>query len=491
MLRSLRTRLTLTYVAFVMLLFVAVALFLAREAVQLYARSQNEAIASAAADIRRLADANPKQTFDTLAAQVHRTVERPGVRIIGVDGPPGLKIERPPVHVPDGSRGIYIKMRNGAGERRGAGPPAQLEDKRTFTDRLMGSVANLSGIRPQQIATDAGLFFVTLDINRLRAILAGYAISMAVLLLVSGVLGWLLGNYLANQAVAPLVAVTGALRRVAGGDFTPQSVNTRDRSEVGELADAFNGAAAQIASAFDERRRVEEHIRQFVADASHELRTPLTVIVGYLDLLRRGALNDPQKRDRAFATLDVESHRMRVLIEKLIVLARLERPQPSQPARVDIASVARSVAGAVEGIPEHPAIKLSLEDGAHVMADEAEIHEALANLLDNARKYGGYAPVEISVRSEGSQVIARVIDGGPGIPAEEQTHIFERFYRGESRGEIEGSGLGLAIAQQATARARGTLTLRESRPGRTVFEIRLPAAPEHDTPAPSGELVLR
>lgn len=490
MLSSLRTRLTLTYAVFVMLLFFLVALFLAREAVQLYARSQNEAIAAAAADIRRLADANPKQSFDSLAAQVHRTVERPGVRIIGVDGPPGFKIERPPVRIPEGSRGTYIKLQ-GTGGTRPSGPPRIPDDKRTTTDRLVFSIASLSGIRVQQISTNAGLFFVWPDISRLRGILAGYGVSMLVLLLVAGVLGWLIGNYLANQAVAPLVAVTGALRRVADGDFTPQSVATRERSEVGDLADAFNGAAAQIASAFDERRRVEEHIRQFVADASHELRTPLTVIVGYLDLLRRGALNDPQKRDRAFATLDVESHRMRVLIEKLIVLARLERPEPSELARVDIASVARSVAAAVEGIAGHAAIELRLDDGAHVLADEAEIHEALANLLDNARKYGENAPIEITVTRDGSHVVAQVIDGGPGIPEDEVPHIFERFYRGESRGEIEGSGLGLAIAQQATARARGRLTLRESRPGRTVFEIRLPAAPEHDAPAPSGELVLR
>ncbi len=124
-----------------------------------------------------------------------------------------------------------------------------------------------------------------------------------------------------------MIAVTGALQRFAAGDFAPQRIDTQDRSEVGELARAFNGAASQVTAAFDERRRVEEYIRQFVADASHELRTPLTVIRGYLDVLKRGAFADPVKRDRAFATLDTESARMRALIDKLVVLARLERPQ--------------------------------------------------------------------------------------------------------------------------------------------------------------------
>jgi signal transduction histidine kinase len=130
----------------------------------------------------------------------------------------------------------------------------------------------------------------------------------------------------------------------------------------------------------------------------------------------------------------------------------------------------------VRDVPDHPPVTLALDDGAHVLAEESELHEALANLLDNARKYGGGAPIEIQVKREGSFVIARVVDSGPGIPADEQSHIFDRFYRGALRGEIEGSGLGLAIAVHAVSRAHGTLRLIESRPGRTVFEIKLPIA---------------
>jgi signal transduction histidine kinase len=181
---------------------------------------------------------------------------------------------------------------------------------------------------------------------------------------------------------------------------------------------------------------------------------------------------------------------MRMLIEKLIVLARLERPEPSRLVRVDLASVARSTAAEIEAIPGHPQITLELDDGAHVMAEEADVHEALANLLDNARKYGEGSSIEVRVTREGKVVVADVIDAGPGIPEEEKAHVFERFYRGAARGEVEGSGLGLSIAQQAVSRAHGTLSLRESRPGRTAFEIRLPTAPHHDAPAPPAELVL-
>jgi len=360
----------------------------------------------------------------------------------------------------------------------GGPPPPPDGGDRAFGNRTIFSITNLIGIHPARIDTKNATFFISSDPDVFRSLLTSYAMIALGGLIVCGMIGLLIGRYLADQALAPMVAVTGALQRFAAGDFTPQRIDTQDRTEVGELARAFNGAASQVTAAFDERRRVEEYIRQFVADASHELRTPLTVIRGYLDVLKRGAFADPVKRDRAFATLDTESARMRALIDKLVVLARLERPQASQLERVDVAAVARNLAEAVRDVPGHPSVTLALDDGAHVLAEESELHEALANLLDNARKYGAGAPIEILVKRDGSFVIARVVDGGPGIPADEQSHIFDRFYRGAERGEIEGSGLGLAIAVHAVNRAHGTLRLIESRPGRTVFEIKLPAAPQ-------------
>jgi signal transduction histidine kinase len=207
-----------------------------------------------------------------------------------------------------------------------------------------------------------------------------------------------------------------------------------------------------------------------------------------VDLLQRGALNDPAKRERAFETLQTETTRMRTLIEKLIVLARLERPEPSAPSRVDVAQVARNVAEMMRNVAPQSSILLELDDGAFVLAEEAELHEAISNLVDNARKYGDGSPIRVEVKRSDGIVSTRVTDAGPGIPSEDQPHIFDRFYRGSERGEIEGSGLGLAIAVQAVNRAHGTLRLIESRPGNTVFEIKLPVASQRE-PAPP-ELVL-
>ncbi|HEY1728776.1 MAG TPA: HAMP domain-containing sensor histidine kinase [Candidatus Baltobacteraceae bacterium] len=483
MLRTLRGRITFSYTAFVMILFLFVAAVLAREAVMFYSRATNDAIAAAANQIRQIVAQNPNAGFTSLAGNVHQMVERPGLHIIGFEHPEGVTVGRPPLHFGTHRRAVYVpisqqpRLRPAPPGSPPGGPPPPDGD-RNPGNRTLFSISNLIGIHPERIDTKIATFFVSPDPDVFRSLLTSYAMIAFGGLIVCGLIGFLIGRYLADQALAPMIAVTGALQRFADGDFTPQRIDTQDRTEVGELASAFNGAASQVSAAFDERRRVEEYIRQFVADASHELRTPLTVIRGYLDVLKRGALADPIKRDRAFATLDTESARMRALIDKLVVLARLERPQPSQLARVDVAAVARNLAEAVRDVPGHPPVALVLDDGAHVLAEESELHEALANLLDNARKYGAGAPIELQVKREGSFVIARVVDAGPGIPDDEQSHIFDRFFRGAARGEIEGSGLGLAIAVHAVSRAHGTLRLLESRPGRTVFEIKLPAAPQ-------------
>lgn len=486
MLRSLRGRITFAYVAFVVLSFVIVAAVLANEAVQFYVRNANDAVTSTASQIQQIVNANPDASFQSMTADVGKLAPKPGIRIMGFEHPPGVSDAHPPgpIRFSQGRSTVFIGM---TPHNPGSSPPPP-QDQRDSVNRVFFSISNLAGLHPARIDAPIATFFVTPDPARLQTLLTSYAVLFVTGLVLFAAMGLLIGSYLARQALAPMMAVTGALRRFASGDFTPQHVTTRDRTEVGDLAEAFNGAAAQVASAFDERRRVEEYIRQFVADAGHELRTPLTVIRGYVDLLQRGALNDPAKRERAFETLQSETARMRALIEKLIVLARLERPEPSTPSRVDAAQVARNVVDLLRNVSPQPAITLEVDDGAFVLAEESELHEAIANLVDNARKYGSGSPIRVEVKRTDGLVITRVTDAGPGIPAEDQPHIFDRFYRGTERGEIEGSGLGLAIAVQAVNRAHGTLRLIESRPGKTVFEIKLPLASLHE--APPAELVL-
>ncbi len=284
---------------------------------------------------------------------------------------------------------------------------------------------------------------------------------------------WLLGRYITGQALRPLVETTASLNRFAAGDFTPRSVVTSDRSEIGELVKAYNGAAAQVSAAFEERKAAESQMRQFIADAGHELRTPLTVIMGFIDVLRRRSAGEPSSA-KIYETMLAESRRMRALIDKLIVLARMENPQIREVGTVDVSDVAGTVVHALQSLAPSRRIMLDARPGVLVRGSETELHEALSNLVENALKYAPDSPVEVTVRSDAEHVLVEVADHGPGIPPEDQSRAFDRFYRGSNRGESEGFGLGLAIVKRVIERAGGEIGL-ESRPAEGCrFTIRLP-----------------
>jgi signal transduction histidine kinase len=277
-----------------------------------------------------------------------------------------------------------------------------------------------------------------------------------------------------RATLLPLTMVTAELKRFASGDFTPRPLQVADSVEVGELARAYNGAAQRVTAAFSERRRVEEQIRQFVAEAGHELRTPLTVVAGYVDVLRRGGNADPDIARTVLASLTLEVKRMRTLVERLMTLARLDRVMEAQPEVVDVGAIVRQAAGALAVITPTP-ITVDAASELLVLGEPVDLYEAVANLIENAVKYGARTPVAVTVEAVGASIRIRVRDGGPGIREDDRTRIFERFYRGADRGEIAGSGLGLAIAQKAAVRLGGALFLEDPRPGMTTFALTIPA----------------
>jgi signal transduction histidine kinase len=278
----------------------------------------------------------------------------------------------------------------------------------------------------------------------------------------------------ARATLLPLTMVTAELKRFAGGDFTPRPLTTADSLEVAELAAAYNGAAQRVTDAFLERRRVEDRIRQFVAEAGHELRTPLTVVAGYIDVLRRRGITDPEMARTVVTSLTVEVKRMRTLVERLMTLARLDRVMEAQPEVVDVGAIVRQAVAALAVITPTP-ITVDAASELLVLGEPVDLYEAVANLIENAVKYGAQTPVAVTVTTAGASILVRVRDGGPGIGDDDRARIFERFYRGAGRGEIAGSGLGLAIAAKAATRLGGTIILEDGRPGMTTFTLTVPA----------------
>ncbi len=289
------------------------------------------------------------------------------------------------------------------------------------------------------------------------------------------VLSWYLTRRGAARAFAPVESVTLALQRLAGGDFSRFMPTSEEQHAAGALLTAYNAAASTAAAAVDERQRLEANMRQFVADAGHELRTPLTVIMGYIDVLHRGAIAEQMLARRILDTMHDEGERMRSLINKLLSLARMENAEVRNEARIDVAAVARKVVESARPIANSSTLALEADQAVFVHADEAELREALSNIIDNALKYAAGSVIQTTVSRRNGDAVVEVRDHGNGMTADERAHAFERFFRGHNR-DIPGSGLGLAIAKRSVERAHGRISL-ESVPGNgTVVTIVLPVS---------------
>lgn len=262
--------------------------------------------------------------------------------------------------------------------------------------------------------------------------------------------------------------------RVAAADANPAS-------EVGQVGLAFNHMLDNVEHALAARHRSETKVRQFVADASHELRNPLASIRGYAELTRRGSEELPDDAAHALARIEAESERMSALVQDLLLLARLDSEPTLDLQPTDLTEIVlNAVSDARAASADHTWALDLPEDVVMARADANRLHQVVANLLANARTHtppGTRVETALS-RVDGWAQIS-VTDNGPGVPAEIQDTVFERFTRADaSRVRQAGgssTGLGLAIVA-AVVNAHGGEVALDSRPGSTRFTIRVPLA---------------
>ncbi|WP_091462551.1 sensor histidine kinase [Micromonospora inyonensis] len=264
------------------------------------------------------------------------------------------------------------------------------------------------------------------------------------------------------------------------------ATDTDPRTEVGQVGAALNRMLGHVAAALAARQASETRVRQFVADASHELRTPLAAIRGYAEVARRGRAQAPPDVAHALRRVESESIRMTSLVDDLLLLARLDSGRPLVAEPVDLSAlVVDAVSDAHVAGAEHR-WQLDLPDEAvEVPGDAARLHQVVTNLLTNARVHTPAGrTVTTTLRAGPDDAVLTVADDGPGIPAELLPEVFERFARGDSsRSRAQGStGLGLAIVVAVVDAHHGRVDV-DSRPGRTVFTVRLPRHTRHTADA--------
>ena len=266
--------------------------------------------------------------------------------------------------------------------------------------------------------------------------------------------------------------------------------DTDPRTEVGLVGDALNRLLAHVERALSDVTASDRRMRQFITDASHELRSPLAAIQGYAELTRQDADVLPQTTEYSLARIEAESARMNSLVSDLLLLARLDERQDLEVSEVDVADLAvNAVNDAAVSAPSHQWRTEAPDDPVWIRGDRAKLHQAIANLLANARDHTPAGTTVSVVVTTTTQLLLTVGDDGPGIDADLLPHLFERFVRADkSRSREAGnSGLGLAIAASIVEAHGGTITA-ESVVGATTFTITLPLPSADDRVSPDMAL---
>jgi two-component system OmpR family sensor kinase len=293
--------------------------------------------------------------------------------------------------------------------------------------------------------------------------------------------------FLVRRSLRPLVEVEAAAEAVAAGDLSRRVPESDAETEVGSLSRSFNTMVAQVEEAFTEReaseaeaRASEERMRRFVGDGSHELRTPLTRIRGFAELYRQGALPAQADVDRAMNRVESEAARMGLLVEDLLLLARLDQQRPWEHAPVDLLELATDAVQDARAVDPDRTVELEVVAAGPapvVEGDAARLRQVLGNLVGNALTHTA-APVTVRVSTATGNAVVEVEDRGPGIPAEDRPRVFERFYRADtSRTRASGgTGLGLSIVAALVAAHRGSVEVLDTPGGGATFRVTLPLA---------------
>lgn len=346
--------------------------------------------------------------------------------------------------------------------------------------------------RVDVVAVGTGYLVVGTELNEVghtvgRLIGVDLVVGSVVLVLVAG-----LGVAIVRASLRSLVKIEQTAAGIAGGDLSRRVPDADPRTEVGRLGNALNGMLTQIETAFHAQseseataRQSEERMRRFVADASHELRTPLSVIRGFAEYYRQREGVAKTELDRMIGRVEDEATRMGVLVEDLLLLARLDQQRPLARRPVDLLALAADAVHDARVLDGARDISLTVRSGSAfiVVGDEVRLRQVIGNLVNNALQHTpDGTPVEVTVRTgelaDSPAAVLEVADSGPGMAVEDAGRVFERFFRADPARGRGGTGLGLAIAAGLVTAHGGTVDV-DTAPGEgATFRVILPLDPD-------------
>jgi len=388
--------------------------------------------------------------------------------------------------------GTYVERRNASGRPIGHGTVAYGQDLTSdpaLPARMpLGRLMTVDGgdgdnTRYRALAepdpSGSGTIVVAVPLREvdqnLHRLLAVEALVIGGVLVLLGIAAWVA----VRVGLLPLDRMGHTAGAIAGGDLSHRVESTDPRTEVGRLGIALNAMLDRLESAFAAREASEQRLRQFLADASHELRTPLASIRGYAELFRMGAVRDPEETAKAMRRIEDEAARMGVLVEDLLTLARLDEIADAPHIEVDLAPLLGDAADDARATAPDREISSDAGERTAVVGDAHQLRQVLANLIRNALVHTpAGTPIEVSAARADGEVRLEVRDHGPGLPTDNPSELFERFWRAEGGRERGrgGAGLGLAIVAAIVDAHGGRVEARNADGGGASFVVRLPAA---------------
>ncbi|MEV7007365.1 ATP-binding protein [Streptosporangium sp. NPDC051022] len=416
---------------------------------------------------------------DLTADGVMRRLHRGTVALVGRPVPADTRVE---VRDPQGGITLLLTgtdVENKAGPRDLPAPPRQESEPFESGEWRVHQI----------LLEDGGSLVLAVDMAEVRQIIGQLALvellgGGGLMLVLAGV-----GVVIIRQSMRPLEEIERTAQAIAAGDLGRRVPDADPGTEVGRLGQSLNGMLAQIEAAFQARsdseasaRRSEERMRRFVADASHELRTPLTSIRGFAEFYRQAPDVDPAPLMRR---VESEAVRMGLLVDDLLMLARMDQQRPMAMRPVDLLAIAADAVHDARILAPAREVTLSVDGAALIVyGDEVRLRQVVGNLMTNALTHTpDGTPVRVTLAGQDGMAVVEVADEGPGLSAEQCERVFERFYRVDSsRGrrtpEDGGSGLGLAIVA-AMVEAHGGAVAVDSDLGKgSTFRVTLPLAPE-------------
>jgi len=335
--------------------------------------------------------------------------------------------------------------------------------------RVRASVEPQFPNRVLLIATSLHDVFATLH----RLLLIELLVTLGVLAAIAG-----LGLWVVRLGLRPLKEIEATAATIAAGDLSKRVERAEPNTEVGRLGLSLNAMLAQIESAFKARQASEEKLRQFVADASHELRTPLAAVRAYSELFGRGAARRPEDLARSMSGINRETERMSLLVEDLLLLARLDEGRPLEQKPVDLAEVVGEAVDAARVVDSRRPLDVSIEP-ATVIGDRDRLRQVVDNLFANVRSHTPPGtPVSVGLHRVDGRAELSVSDSGPGLTQAQAAQVFERFYRVDSsRTRASGGvGLGLSIVAAVAHAHGGAAEARPNPGGGATFVVAIPLA---------------